>query len=122
MPYPVLPGFDTSALDASKNGQELCNELKRLYDHLMTAVACQRFKWDKVEYTYNADDTVNRVDFFLDQIRIQKEYRYSNGRLSYQSNWILGVPPDPAEWHYIHGKTYNYDSDGRVISITNRTQ
>ncbi len=122
MAYPVLPGFDTSNLDASKNGQELCNELKRLYDYLMGAVACQKFKWDSVEYAYNADGLCTVVKFKIGGITIEKDYAYIGDKLNKQTNWIIGVPPNPATWQYIHGQTYNYDSEGRVTSITNRNQ
>ncbi len=122
MTYPVLPGFDTSALDASKNGQELCNELKRLYDHLMTVVACQKFKWDSIEYTYLSNGLVKLIDFKMGAITIRKRYFYSGERLSYQLNYINGVPPVTGDWQFVHGQTYNYDSDGRVTSITSRNQ
>ncbi len=122
MAYPVLPGFDTSDLDASKNGQELCNELKRLYDYLMTAVTCQKFKWDSVDYTYNSDGLCTRVKFKIGGITIEKYYSYINDKLNNQTSWIIGVPPDPASWYYIHGQTYNYDSEGRVTSVKNKNQ
>lgn len=121
MPYPVLPDFDTSNLDASKNGQELCNELKRLYDYLMTAVATQKFKWDSVTYHYLSDDRINYIDFAMGSIVIRKRYHYSGGRLSYQLNYINGVPP-VSGYQFVHGQTYHYDSSGRVTSVTNRNQ
>lgn len=122
MAHPILADFDTSNLDASKNGQELCNELKRLYDYLMTAVAAQRFKWDSVTYIYLADARVDYIDYVKAGMRIRKRYYYNGEQISYQQNFIAGVPPAGGGWQFIHGQTFNYDSAGRVASITNRNQ
>lgn len=121
MAQPVLPDFNTSNLDASKNGQELCNELKRLYDYLMVAVATQKFKWDSETYHYLANGLVDYVDFVKGSITIRKRYYYTGQQISYQMNYISGVPPVTG-LQFVHGRTFNYDASGRITSITNRNQ
>lgn len=122
MAYTTLPDFTSSRLDASKNGQQLCDELKRLYDYLFTAVASGRFKWDKVAYSYDSSSRVTRVEFKKGSITIRKNYEYSSGKVSVVKCYIHNVPPKLNNWQFVHGQQFNYDSAGRVTSITNRGQ
>lgn len=123
MTYAVLQGFDTSVFEPSTlTPLQLCNQLKHHYDYLMIAVATQKFKWDSVDYHYLASGYCDYIDFALGNVIVRKKYTYTGSKMTSQSNWILGVPPVPTEWQYVHGQTYNYDNDGRISSITDKTQ
>lgn len=123
MAYPVLPDFDTSVFNpATLTPTELCNQLKRHYDYLMTAVATQKFKWDSVSYVYRSDGRCDYIDFKKSSITIRKRYYYSGNRLVSQNNFIKGVPPSGSAWQYVHGQTFNYNSSGFLQSITNKEQ
>lgn len=121
MSYPKLPDFDTAVFNpATLTPTELCNQLKRHYDYLMTAVATHKIKWDSIDYNYHTNGQIHYIDYNLGSIKIRKQYYYVSGRLDRQINYIRGVPPAGSAWQLIHAQTYNYDTGGRLISITDR--